>query len=261
MSRHARVKSRTRIYHIVIKGADRIRLFEECSDYQKYLDILAYYKQECRLEIFAYCLMSNHVHLLLRHPEDISLKSIFLRINTTYALWFNSKYQRTGFLQNDRFHSEPVEDVTYLLTVTKYIHRNPLNAGLEPSIGSSYPWSSYHEYVTESPKLIDSNFILSNFDTIECFQDFHIAAATDSEPSCLDIDKLRRRMPDDVAQELIQKISHCNSSTDFQKLTLIERDRFICELHKKGVSIRQLNRLTGTPRGVIDKILAKNKTL
>ncbi|MDO4650409.1 MAG: transposase, partial [Eubacteriales bacterium] len=207
MSRHARIQSSTRIYHIVVKGADRLRLFEEYADYQKYLDILAYYKQECHLEIFAYCLMSNHVHLLIRHPEDITLQSIFRRINTTYAGWFNLKYQRTGFLQNDRFHSEPVEDATYLLTIVKYIHKNPLNAGLEPSIGSSYPWSSYHEYVTASPELIDSEFILSEFGSLKCFQDFHISANTESEQNCLDVDKIRQRLPDDVAQELIQKIS------------------------------------------------------
>lgn len=131
MPRHSRTKSGTRIYHVVIKGADRQLLFEETKDYMKYLEILEYYKQECNFEIFAYCLMSNHIHLLIRHSIDCSLQTIFRRLNTTYAIWFNMKYNRTGFVQNDRFFSEPVEDEKYLLTVVKYIHFNPTKAGLE----------------------------------------------------------------------------------------------------------------------------------
>ena len=100
LARHARKKSSTQTYHVVIKGADRQLLFEESKDYIKYLDILEFYKDQLKFEIYAYCLMSNHVHLLLRHPNTVSLESIFRHINTTYACWFNAKYDRTGFVQD-----------------------------------------------------------------------------------------------------------------------------------------------------------------
>ena len=98
MPRHSRKKSSTQTYHVVIKGADRQLLFEETKDYIKYLDILEYYKEKFSFNIYAYCLMSNHVHLLIHHPDTVSLESIFRHINTTYATWFNLKYKRTGFV-------------------------------------------------------------------------------------------------------------------------------------------------------------------
>lgn len=255
MSRHIRIKSCTRIYHIVIKGADRQLLFEEEKDYIKYLHILEYYKQECNIEIFAYCLMSNHVHLLIRHPETLPLETVFRRINTAYAIWFNMKYNRTGFLQNDRFFSEPVEDIGYFLNVAKYIHFNPTNAGLEQMPGQSYPWSSYNEYLLSSPSLVDTNFLMEALGGIEAFQTFHSNSICDQ---CLDIERQHSRLPDDVAQEIVQEISHCSSITEFQKLSLLDRNEYVLQIHQKGVSIRQINRLTGTPRGVIQRIIAKN---
>ena len=89
MPRNSRRKSGTLTYHVVIKGADRQLLFEEAKDYEKYLEIIDYYKQECQFELFAYCLMSNHVHLLIRHSPEFPLETIFRRINTAYAVWFN----------------------------------------------------------------------------------------------------------------------------------------------------------------------------
>lgn len=89
MPRIKRQTSTTNTYHVVIKGADRQLLFEESKDYRKYLELLDYFKQECQYEVFAYCLMSNHVHLLIRHSDDIPLETIFRRINTTYAVWYN----------------------------------------------------------------------------------------------------------------------------------------------------------------------------
>ena len=97
------------------------------EDFKKYIEILFLYRQECHFELYAYCLMSNHVHLLLK-TTDVPLDAIFRRINTFYASWFNMKYQRCGHLQQDRFHSEPVEDKQYFLNVIRYIHRNPLKA-------------------------------------------------------------------------------------------------------------------------------------
>ena len=72
MPRKPRAISESNIYHVVIRGADRQQMFEEKNDYDKYLDILSYYKKECQFEIYAYCLMSNHVHLLIHTSNCIS---------------------------------------------------------------------------------------------------------------------------------------------------------------------------------------------
>ena len=199
MTRHARKKSSTQTYHVVIKRTDRQLLFEESKDYLKYLDILEYFKDQFKFEIYAYCLMSNHVHLLLHHPGTVSLESIFRHINTTYACWFNAKYDRTGFVQDCHYFSEPVDSDNALLTVLRYIHYNPAKAGLEKSPGSGYQWSSYNDYTGRTGGLTDTAFVLRLLDTIVL-------------------------------------------------------------LHKRGISIRQLNRLTGTPRGVIDRIISHQQS-
>ena len=257
MARHARKKSSTQTYHVVIKGADRQLLFEESKDYIKYLDILEFYKDQLKFEIYAYCLMSNHVHLLLRHPNTVSLESIFRHINTTYACWFNAKYDRTGFVQDGRYYSEPVESDNALLTIVRYIHYNPSKAGLEKSPGSGYQWSSFNDYTRKTAGLTDTALVLRLLDTPEQFLAMHKIAPSDD---CLDIHKFRKRIPDDVAKDIIQQICSCDSATDFQKLTILERNKNIVLLHKRGISIRQINRLTGTPRGVIDRIISHQQS-
>lgn len=256
MPRIKRQPSATNTYHVVIKGADRQLLFEETKDYQKYLDILEYFKHECQYELFAYCLMSNHVHLLIRHCNDTPLETIFRRINTTYAVWYNMKYDRTGFVQNGRYYSEPIETETALLNVLRYIHFNPFNAGLEKLPGTTYPWSSFHEYKMKTNSLTNTNLVFSIVSDYDSFIRLHETHAT-VENIFFDIDQIRKRTPDDVAKDIIYNVSRCATSTEFQKLSITERNRVIEEIHKRGVSIRQINRLTGTPRGVVERIICR----
>lgn len=258
MSHKPRKKSATLTYHIVVKGADRQLLFEEPKDYQKYLTIIEYYKTECQFDLFAYCLMSNHVHLLIRHSPEYPLEFIFRRINTTYAGWFNMKYNRTGFVQNSRYYSEPIEDEQYLLTALKYIHFNPTKAGIEQAPGSFYPWSSFHDYRKtinneNANTLTDTSFVLDILGP----KQFHTLHETITDETCMDIDQIRKRLPDDVAKDIISEISNCHSSTEFQNLSIVKRNQSIKLIHEKGVSIRQINRLTGISRGVIERILIR----
>ena len=265
MPRKARVLSPTNIYHVVIRGADHQVIFEQRADFLKYLDFLTYYKEQCKFELFAYCLMNNHIHLLLR-VNEMPLASIFRRINTNYALWYNMKYNRSGYLQQGRYYSEPIADQRQLLTAICYIHHNPMRAGLEMSCGSAYEWSSFFAYRKAEPGLIDTSFVLEVSGGSEAFFDFHNSysarvlggTTTEDDSRFLDIDKIQKRLPDDVAKEIISAISKCSTVAEFQNLPLIERNNFILAIHKKGVSIRQLNRLTGTSRGVIMRVL-KNK--
>ncbi len=252
MPRKARKKSCTGIYHVVIRGADHQLLFEEHKDYLKYLEILNYYKEICSFELYAYCLMANHVHLLI-NVGDCPLESIFRRINSYYAGWFNRKYNRTGYLQQGRYYSEPVEDIQYLLNVVKYIHYNPSKAGLESSPGTSYPWNSYTEYISSSNPLINPHPIIKFYNGIDNFISHH---ANSTCEACLDINILKKRLPDDVAKDIIKEECNCKTITEFQTLSLCDRNKYLHTLYKKGISIRQLNRLTGIPKGIIERVLA-----
>ena len=220
------------------------------------MDNLEYYKEKFSFNIYAYCLMSNHVHLLIHHPDTVSLESIFRHINTTYATWFNLKYKRTGFVQDGRYFSEPVEDSRYLLTVVKYIHYNPTKAGLEHSPGMGYPWSSYRDYQTADSTLTDTDFVLMLLGTQDHFTAMHNIAPDDD---CFDIHKSRKRIPDDVAKDIFMQSCACSYATDFQNLSLSKRNSCLLLLHEKGLSVRQLNRLTGTPRGVIERLIKEKR--
>ena len=253
MPRKPRAISESNIYHVVIRGADRQQMFEENNDYAKYLDILGYYKKECQFEIYAYCLMSNHVHLLI-HTPNTPLATVFRRINTRYAVWFNMKYDRTGFLQQGRYHSEPVNDERYLLTVVRYIHQHPYKAGIEAFPGEAYPWSSIYSYLSGNSALVDIGLINNLIGDSNAFTTFHRET---EGADCLDIHKLTKRLPDDVAKELIIKETGCPTITDFQLLPLLEQKKYLVHLHEQGISIRQLNRLTGTSKGIIQRTLTE----
>ena len=254
MSRTARKLSSTNVYHIVIRGIDRQRLFLENNDYQKYLDLLNYYKSECGFHLYAYCLMSNHVHLLIC-TLGMELHVIFRRLGTAYAEWFNMKYNRVGSLQQGRFYSEPVETTSYLHNVVRYIHFNPAKAGIESFPGEKYPWSSYDSYF-QSPGFVDTQTILESMGGIKHFKEYHSSPCNDI---CLDIDTIRRRIPDDVAVKIINTTCHCPNIVAFQELPLLTQAANLLLLHKKGLSERQLNRLTGTPLGFIRKVIVKNR--
>ena len=250
MPRKARKKSQTRIYHVVIRGMDHQTIFEETKDYKKYMDLLSYYKEDCQFDLYAYCLMSNHVHLILR-TNELSLDAIFRRINTSYAIWYNMKYQRCGHLQQGRFYSEPIDDEAYFLTAIRYVHRNPCKAGLEALPGTTYQWSSIYEYYTNHSELIDIDFVYKMISPQD-FMEFHNVNTKDT---CLDIDQIRKRLPDDVAGDIVESISGCRTSQDFQKLSLIDRKKYLKSAIREGLSIRQLNRLTGISIGTIQRTI------
>lgn len=252
MPRKPRQHSSLDLYHVVIKGINSQLLFEENRDYRKYLEILELHKENCNFDLFAYCLMSNHVHLLIR-TNDVPLASIFRKINTAYANWFNMKYSRSGPLQDGRYYSEPIDSLDYFLSALRYIHRNPLKANLEKNVGSKYPWNSYYAYTKQKDNLVDIEFVLSEFNNIDDFIEYH---SSDSDNTFIDIHNIKRRIPDDVAIEIIKQFCNVNYPTDICKFSLLDRRKAIIMLYENGISARQINRLTGIPRGVVDRILS-----
>ena len=109
MPRQARRKSESGIYHVMLRGINKQVIFEDEEDSLKFLETLKNYKAISGYKIFAYCLMSNHIHLLLKVEKE-NLDLIIKRIASSYVYWYNWKYHRSGHLFQDRFKSEPVED-------------------------------------------------------------------------------------------------------------------------------------------------------
>ena len=133
MPRVAREKSQSKIYHIMLRGINRQSIFEDDGDYIKFLDVLCTYKKNIEYEIYAYCLMGNHVHLLMKEGNE-EISRTMKRIGASYVYWYNWQYGRKGHLFQDRYKSEAVEDDKYLLTVLRYIHQNPIKARLAKNV-------------------------------------------------------------------------------------------------------------------------------
>ena len=247
MPRQARKQAESGIYHVMLRGIDRQLIFEDTQDYLFFLQILQECRELCGFKLFAYCLMGNHVHLLVKVEQE-SLQSIFKRIGGRYVYWYNVKYQRVGHLFQDRFKSEPVEDDAYFLTVLRYIHQNPVKARLCAKPGD-YSYSSYADYLSDS-ELVDTDFALIMLPREE-FIRFNNEANSDQ---CLEISPPQRRaVTDDQARSIIEKYAHCRTITEFQGLDEKKKIRNIKKIHTKGVSIRQICRLTGTSKGLVEK--------
>ena len=164
MSRKARKLSSIDIYHVMIRGNRKQDIFLEDDDRFKFIKVLKKTKQKKEYMLYAYCLMNNHVHLLIKEKDE-QLSQTMKRINVSYVNYFNQKYQQIGHLFQDRFRSEPIEDENYLLAVLSYIHNNPLNAFIAKNL-EEYAWSSYCLYIKELSQrntLIECKDILSLF--------------------------------------------------------------------------------------------------
>lgn len=274
MPRTARETSTTGIYHVILRGINQQNIFEEDEDKTRFLFILQDTKRTCGYELYAYALMNNHVHLLLK-TGDASLEEIFKRIGGKYVYWYNTKYQRTGHLFQDRFKSEPVEDMEYLLTVICYIHYNPLRAGLCDTL--DYKYSSFADYIFEtgdgslsqhndhssdtknsfetenrplSHGITDTTYPLQTIGAAP-FMAFHDAP---SERSVMEVSETKAfHLTEEQSKRLLEKICGATSVADFQRLSQAEQAETIVLARKKGASVRQLNRLTGLSRGMIER--------
>ena len=247
MPRRARKRGALDIYHVICRGIGKQILFEEEADCRYYLELLQQAKESFPCEIYAYCLMENHIHLLLYIPRDLDrfVKSVSGR----YAMYFNRKYDRCGHVFQDRFRSEPIENGGYLLSVVRYIHNNPEAAGICPR--EQYPWSSWQEYVGTAV-LIDAGNVLAALGGREGFLAFGRA---DGSPAPGPADPPSGpRMPDHEARRIMQEVLCAESPTRLQRLKKAERDEFIRILRKRGISVRQLERLSGISRGIIQEI-------
>ena len=248
MPRQARIKSESGIYHIMLRGINQQQIFEDPEDYEKFLDILKDCKEICEFKIYAYCLMGNHIHLLIKEGTE-PLEQMFKRICGRFVYWYNVKYRRAGHLFQDRFKSEPVETDAYLFTLLRYIHQNPTKAKICKRI-DNYAYSSYLAYLGGSD-FVDTDYILQ-FCTSEEFVGLNNEEVT---AECLDIsDKAIVRVTDEQAKEIIRKVAKCNNISDFQRLETSQRDKYLKKLREKGISIRQLSRLTGVSFSIIRNV-------
>ncbi|WRP06290.1 transposase [Rossellomorea aquimaris] len=257
MPRHARRRSKTGVYHVIVRGANKQEIFHDDRDRIKYLDILRKYKSESGFRMYAWCLMGNHVHLLMKEESE-SISLVMKRVGISYAHYYNYKYSTTGHLFQDRFKSENVENRMYFLTVTRYIHQNPIKAGIVWS-PHEWKWSSclgYYGKTVYPPSLLDPHYLLNMFSP-------HLSIAQTkfiefnerkNDDQCLDENSVRRLTDDEARVEIIKclgsyEIPQVKSLSSEERNTIL---RNVKGIH--GLSQRQAARILGVSPSLVFKV-------
>lgn len=251
MPRAARVRSETGLHHVMVRGINRQNLFIDDEDRFRYLERLDEAKGRSGCTAYAYCLMDNHIHLILGEGSE-TIGQMMKRLGSAYVFWYNRKYERVGHLFQDRFLSEPIQDEAYLLAALRYVHQNPVKAGIV-SCCEEYRWSSYRAYVGcggTFPRLVDTSTVLDRLGGSRRFADFHQVLGTDD---LIDV-HTADRLSDAEALRVLESVLG-DRLRYLQQSENEERDRLLLKAKSvPGVSQRQLARLTGLPRSTIRRV-------
>jgi len=162
MARKARAEVEGGLYHVIVRGNNRRRIFDSPANYEKFLSLLATQKIKLPFFLYAYCLMTNHVHLLIERQKD-SVGRIMHRVLTGYSQYYNRRYQRVGHLLQGRHKAILCQSDRYLAELVRYIHLNPVRAKMvsEPE---EYAYSSHRAYLgLEAAGIVDVEPVLRHF--------------------------------------------------------------------------------------------------
>ena len=256
MPRTARERSKSGIYHVMLRGTNRQEIFHDDEDCIRLFETLERYKKKSELKVYGWCLMSNHIHLLLQEGKE-ELAATMKRIGVSFAWYYNWKYKTTGHLFQDRYKSEKIEDNKYLLAVVRYIHQNPFKAG-QVKCHDEWKWSSCQSYygIDSYPNsLLDSELILNIFSEdrekgISKFKEFN---ETGNEDTFLE-DTIKPRLSDEEARSLVIEALDGYGIANIKELPRAERDRLVAKAKNiEGITQRQLSRIFGISLSLINR--------
>ena len=190
MARQKRVVGDGLVYHVINRGNNRQAIFLDEDDFRLYLGLLYRYKVKYDFKLFAYCLMTNHVHLLIQTTAKATVSQIMQSLTNAHTRHYHYKYKTSGHVWQGRFKSPIVSDDQYMLKVMQYIEENPVRAGMVNNV-CDYKWSSYKLNVqSKLPKLIDrsQNPVFCKLATTqeECIRHYRKLMAIDISPKSLD---------------------------------------------------------------------------
>ena len=192
----------------MLRGNERKNIFLDDKDKLRFMETVFEKEQEERFYMHAFCLMNNHVHLMLSEGnEDIG--TAMKRITVSYVSYFNKKNKRVGHLFQDRFRSEVVEQDSYVLSLARYIHQNPVKAGMAAR-AADYKWSSYNCYLDKGnyfAKMLDTNVILGLFSANRerAIEEYKVFMNEATEERFVDLQEEVRMMDEEEAKEYWEK--------------------------------------------------------
>ncbi len=253
MARKARVKSTTGIYHIIIRGLDMTPVLADPDDKSEFLNLLQYYKVKCGYELYGYLFMDDHIHMIIKEgPRTIS--NIMKCIGVKFVAWYNARHARDGRLFHDRFKSEPVEDDAYLRKVLRFIHQEPVRAGLATEV-SRYEWSSYNAYLHGEQTLVDIERVLDFFGEDENHRRIGFRKYMNAPTNEVCLEACREKITDEDLFSLLLRLSGSKSAAELKRMSKNKRDEVLREVKaKNSTSTWQIAKVSGFSQSLIARL-------
>lgn len=203
MARKLRI-NQSGFYHVINRGVERRDVYLDDGDRKYFLEIISNAAELFDFEVYSFCLMNNHYHLLIKTKSD-NLSLIMRQINSKYGIYFNGKYKRIGHLWQGRFKSWYVYDQKYLNTLIKYIEFNPVKAGITKKIGE-YPWamSAAKGYVKFFTSKGFSNGTVLNYELLEGL-DFDLGFSDDDVKELDEFNNSKLELKDDRIVKMVRR--------------------------------------------------------
>ncbi|MEA1960745.1 MAG: transposase [Bacillota bacterium] len=253
MTRSARLKGEDAIYHVIQRGNNRQDIFWGDMDKRRYLQTLRLEQKKYGFEVYCYCLMDNHIHLLIG-AAGAEISAFMKSLNISYVQYYNKKHECCGHLFQDRFRSEIVDSEPYLLQASKYIHLNPVKAQMVEQ-PADYQWSSYWAYNgqrRDNPEMINTDVILRSFALDDAsaglaYADFvnEGIKAGDSYQRFMRFDLDSYEVQDDIIKEILERQGS-------------REDTILALKMEAGLSCREISRwMNGLSSSTVHRIISK----
>lgn len=245
MPRHARKELTSKYVHVMAQGINKEYIFQDEICKKKYLNMMLKEKDSYNISIISYCIMDNHVHIVIYYNEIDELSLFMKKINTTYAKWYNKRKNRVGYVFRDRYKTEQIFNYQHLYSCIIYVHNNPVKAKIVKS-PELYKYSSYKLFLLDS-KILNSNVLeLLNL-KLEDFKNIFIISKD------LDIYNFREESP----QKVIDKFLKDNGLKNVQEIICKRHIKILINLLKEKSNLRyeDIGNLLGISRRTLYRIM------
>ena len=244
----------TGFYHVCARGTGKQLIFESDDDRWEFLELMRDCCREAGVTVVAWCLMGNHVHLVLADYED-RVSAAMHRLLLTYARRFNKRTGRTGQLFQNRFDRRSLDTDRQLMAAIRFVHAHPQEAGI--SLIERYPWSSFYEFLRAYDGDVGKGFsdpscVLELFGSAKGFVGYSLELPDDSDSVTHDMNETeweRHAFADKMAKRLGVALN------ELKTVAPSRRDGIIFALHDGGYTVREIERYTGVSKSTVSRIV------
>ncbi|HAN09065.1 MAG TPA: transposase [Clostridiales bacterium] len=270
MARKQRIHYHGALYHVIARGNNGEYILDSDEDKKNYIEILKRYKERYQFELYAYCIMDNHVHLLMEVGET-PLNKIMQGIQQVYTQRYNKKNKRTGHVFQQRYKAEVCKKDGYLLHLVKYIHFNPVKAGMTKTV--EYKWNSHNNYVKCINEIVNTEYVLKVISSnkavaLKGYKEYMKEKIEEIEPCEYEVTEAQRNTPnkketgkilEDIINKILEKekitMKELMSGSKLQKISDIRKAVVI--LADADISNKEISDKLNISASVISRVKAK----